>query len=421
VRKSLQQTTERETSVEPDGSVQSENDARSPLERFRTRPKKALSVTDLVSPAWCELQYFYTMKYHGKKKRTPAMKQGSVVHQKLEDQVYTTVQVDVRTKEDAWGLRIWNVIQGLQTLRELGHTRELEVWGTVDGQVVNGVIDEISFICPDNEMEHHLKKVDSITPHTDQRMLENPLKGAGESPEASANGIEHRPRAKKIYICDVKTRGSSSLPSDVAMRSTKYQLMLYHCLISALVTNSVNFTIISERYSLDADTQFSDSFIAQVGSLNDRNFYDVSSSLGFDGLDSSQDSMTMLLAHNSLNRLWSLMISEFQSLLPHGRDSIGNVLKVEYRTSSTGRVMGTKTFPMDEKVLQQFVDHEMQWWKGERKPAGVVIQEAYKCRSCDFADQCEWRLARAEEAKQNLRRYKTVQWDSQLGGAEELW
>src|ERR1700712_809658 len=97
-------------SVEPILADRKTPDIRSPLERFRTKPKKALSVTDLVSPAWCELQYWYTLTLHGRKKRTPAMKQGSKVHQKLEDQVHTTVKVDIQTKEDAWGLRIWNVI-----------------------------------------------------------------------------------------------------------------------------------------------------------------------------------------------------------------------------------------------------------------------------------------------------------------------
>ena len=55
-------------------------DLRSPLERFRTKPKKALSVTDLISPSWCELQYWYALTKCGKKRRTPAMRQGSKVH-----------------------------------------------------------------------------------------------------------------------------------------------------------------------------------------------------------------------------------------------------------------------------------------------------------------------------------------------------
>ena len=51
------------------GDVTPGQDNRSPIERFRRPPKKALSVTDIVSPAWCELQYFYTVsaQQHGQR------------------------------------------------------------------------------------------------------------------------------------------------------------------------------------------------------------------------------------------------------------------------------------------------------------------------------------------------------------------
>src|SRR6187402_1522359 len=149
----------RDTPVEIATEDSNAPDMRSPLERFRTPPKKAFSVTDLVSPAWCELQYWYTLTKHGRKRRTPAMKEGTRVHRVLEEQVHTMVKIDITTREDAWGLRIWNVIQGLRTLRDTGQTRELEIWGTVDGLVVNGVIDELSYICPDTELEESLEKV----------------------------------------------------------------------------------------------------------------------------------------------------------------------------------------------------------------------------------------------------------------------
>ena len=115
--------------MEAEDNAQEEPDTRSPLERFRRPPKKPLSVTDLISPAWCELQYYYTLSKHGKKKRTPAMKQGTKIHKALEDEVHRMEPVTILTKEDGWGLRIWNVIQGLRTLKETGCTRELEIWG----------------------------------------------------------------------------------------------------------------------------------------------------------------------------------------------------------------------------------------------------------------------------------------------------
>ncbi|KAF4620195.1 hypothetical protein G7Y89_g14624 [Cudoniella acicularis] len=385
-------------------------DTRSPLERFRTPPKKALSVTDLVSPAWCELQYWYTLTVHGRKRRTAEMKQGTRVHQKLEEQVHTTVRVDVQTKEDAWGLRIWNVIQGLRTLRSTGQTRELEIWGTVDGLVVNGIIDELSYICPDVNCEESLQKPQAkIEPPPDQTTISDFFKAQGGAALVEAARAKRRTQSDKVYLCDVKTRSIKKLPSGAAVRPTKMQLMLYHQLLSALATNTMGFSVLTDRYNLDPLQVFSDSFIVQVGSLNDDVFYDAPSepSASQDSEPSlSQDSMSQLLAHNTLTSLWSFMIEEFQKTLPNGVDSLGKVLKAEYRSRDTGEILGSNTFAMNEEELKKFLDHEMEWWKGERKAEGVVVEEAYKCRGCDYAENCEWRLGKIEEAMQNVRKSK---------------
>ncbi|KAB8301261.1 hypothetical protein EYC80_003147 [Monilinia laxa] len=384
-------------------------DTRSPLERFRTAPKKPLSVTDLVSPAWCELQYWYTLTKHGRKKRTSAMKQGSAVHKILEDQVHRTVQIDIETKEDAWGLRIWNVIQGLRTLRETGQTRELEVWGTIDGLVVNGVIDELSYICPDHELELLLQKMskkEKKLPPADQTSISDFFKTKGGSSLAEATRTKRRIQSNKLYLCDVKTRGVRALPNNAAFRPTHVQLMLYHHLLSALATNAVDFSVLAARYSLDTTKVFSDAFIAQVGSMNDDDetlYEDALEEQDDSAPGSSHDSMSILLAHNNLNALWSLMISEFKITLPDGAESLGGVLKAEYRSRDTGEIVGIKTIPMDNEDLNGYLEEELRWWKGEREAKGVVVEEAFKCRSCDFAEECEWRLYKVEEATQKSR------------------
>ncbi|KAK0129211.1 hypothetical protein ONS95_001147 [Cadophora gregata] len=393
-----------EAIVEPPREDLDTSDLRSPTERFRTPPKKALSVTDLVSPAWCELQYWYTLTKHGKKRRTPAMKEGTRVHKTLEEQVYTTVRVEVQTREDAWGLRIWNVIQGLRTLRDTGQTRELEIWGTIDGLVVNGVIDELSYICPDTDLEESLQK-SLVEPPSDQTSIADFFKASGAKSLEEATRSKRRTQSKKVYLCDVKTRGARSVPAASAFKPTKIQLMLYHRLLSALATNTVDFSVLAARYNLDATKVLSDEFITQVGSLNDEIFYDDPTEPGSQDTDQieSQDSMTTLLAHNTLNLLWSLMVTEFQLTLPEGVDSLGRILKAEYRSRDDGEIVGTKTLAMDDQELTTFISHEMEWWKGERQAEGVVVEEAFKCRSCDFADDCEWRLKKVDEAREKAR------------------
>jgi exonuclease V len=334
------------------------------------------------------------------------MKQGIAVHQKLEDQVHTTVKVDIQTKEDAWGLRIWNVIQGLRTLRYTGLTRELEIWGVVDGLCVNGIIDELSYTCPDTELETSLEGfANTDGPAPDQPTISEFFKAHGGATIAEATRNKRRSQSKKVYLCDVKTRGVKRLPTHAAFRPTKIQLMLYHRLLAELATNMVDFSVLTARYDLDSTKIFSDSFLAQVSSLNDDLFHNVAGSHNSQDSDLvwSQDSMSTLLTHNTLSALWSLMITEFQLTLPNGVGSLGRVLKAEYRSRDTGEILGSKEFAMDHEDLGLYLRHEMKWWKGEREAEGVTVEEAFKCRSCDFADECEWRLKKAEEAKEKGR------------------
>jgi exonuclease V len=335
------------------------------------------------------------------------MKQGSAVHKVLEEQVHKTVQIDIQTKEDAWGLRIWNVIQGLRTLRETGQTRELEVWGTIDGLVVNGIIDELNYICPDVELEDSYRKKDKKTqPASDQTTLAEFFKASDGTTSKEAARRRKRTQSNKVYVCDVKTRSVKTLPNNASFRPTQVQLMLYHHLLSSLATNTVDFSVVATRYNLDTAKIFSDSFIAQVGSLNDGEgrFYDAVSDMGDANTPfSSQDSTSVLLAHNNLASLWSLMISEFRLTLPDGAESLGKVLKAEYRSRDSGEVVGSKTLLMDEDGLKVYLDDEIQWWRGGRETKGVAVEEAFKCRSCEFAEGCEWRLQKIGELTEKAR------------------
>jgi len=55
----------------------------------------------VISPSWCELQYWYALTKHGNKRRRPAI-------------------METKRVEDAWGVRIWNIIMCLRELQETG-------------------------------------------------------------------------------------------------------------------------------------------------------------------------------------------------------------------------------------------------------------------------------------------------------------
>lgn len=357
------------------------------------------------------------------------MKQGSSVHKELEEQVHVEVPIEVVTKEDRFGLRIWNAIQGLRTLRETGLTRELEVWGVLEGEVIIGIIDEISTTCSDENMEAAVledmqraktgdkrRSVKSEQLPPDQKTLKDFLTGSQNGPVLESNpaflGTLQQEGPLTYYIKDIKTRQSKTLPAPGSpSRPTHMQLMLYHLLLSSLASNQVRAEKIFDRYNLDAQTTFSDKFIAEIANLDIASY----ASTNEDGdvsprTSQRQDPLTELLEHNTLSSLWSLLISESSLTLPINlsRSPISPLLTAEFRTASrkqvdeevfeaAGTLIGQRSFPFDAVTIDNYIKDEMSWWKGERETKGVEIEEAFKCRMCEFADGCTWRATKVEE------------------------
>ena len=326
--------------------------------------------------------------------------------------MHKTVPVTVGTKVDAFALRIWNVMQGLRTLRETGMTRELELWGVVGGEVVNGVVDEVYFGRADEEpgeLAQAKKKSSKDRKEPGQLSVTSFLDGN--------NGTKDT-RRRKVYLTDVKTRGTKSIPGTIAFRPTLYQLMLYKLVLSDLATDKVDSKVIFDRYSLNPNEPFSEYFINSIASLNgisssaeQPQSSDPSTEPSSAAPSSTQDSLfsslnddlLTLLENNSLSQLCRRMIKDFEITLPDGANSIADVLKAEYRSSSTGDMMGEKTFVYDQEVVEKYVEDEMKWWRGERKARGVEVEEAYKCRSCEFGEECEWRKEKEDEAIKAFR------------------
>ncbi|KAF1940749.1 hypothetical protein EJ02DRAFT_349471 [Clathrospora elynae] len=363
-------------------------DARSPLERFRTKPRKPLSVTDLVSPAWCELQYFYTLTKFGRKLRTQAMRTGSKVHQKLEDEVHTTVPVQVQSKEDRFGLKIWNAISGLRCLRETGLTRELEVWGVIEGQVINGVIDELSYECPDLAFEEQVEKSRAetkggIVPLPPGQLSIAQAFAKVVRPENQSAWIGTLEPDRQVYITDVKTRSALSLPTGASLRPTWMQLMLYRKLVESLSLNTVDAETVFTRYDLESLDPFTAVFMQEISNIGPQN-------------EASK--------YPNLLSLWSLLVTEMQTTF--SPSSLSPILRAEFRYAKTGHVIGSELTVYETEIIDRYIAEEMAWWKGRRQAKGVEIEEAFKCRICDFAEECSWRKTKVEEAieKSRLRR-----------------
>ncbi|KAI9892137.1 MAG: hypothetical protein M1814_001843 [Vezdaea aestivalis] len=392
-----------------------ENDTRSPIEKFRSGGRRALRVTDFTSPTWCEIQFANSLETWGRVPQTQAMKQGTAVHSALEEQVHRIVQITTETKEDDMGRRLWNVIQGLQCLRQSGLARELEVWGVLDGQVVIGIIDELSVVCPDQALEEEAMEragqIDSTPPLPDQLRITDYLQKPADLDGKTAASREQR-RLKgsnsKVYIGDVKTRMNGKMPpAGKSNRGTVLQLMLYRKLLATLADGGVDSEVLWKHFKVDADMPFTDSFIAQIGSMNEV-FFDAETDPSPPGSQEtgSYGSLDLLLSHNSLNKLWKLVKTYYALTFPGGESSVGEVLIVNYRRSDNGEPVGASTFLHNEDLVTSHINDELRWWRGQRKARGVEVEEAFKCGSCNFYDDCDWRQEKIRAAAERQRSRK---------------
>ncbi|CAK7265064.1 hypothetical protein SEPCBS57363_001391 [Sporothrix epigloea] len=401
---------------------------KSPLVRFRTAPSKPLSVSDLVAGAWCELQYEYTLTRlpGGRPRRNAAMKAGTSLHKKLEDQVHTVVPVAVTTKEDLMAVRIFNMIQGLSTLREIGLTREFNLVGVLDTgagtdderyQVVNGVIDALSYEYPDLE-----DMGQENMGHSNQKFLagkslhSRAIAQSFSATAAAANGsritdyfASSHPRSspseseldeneesydstRKIYVSDVKTRESLNLPSATAARPSRIQLFLYHRFLSDLAAGRLSFSRVFKRLNVDPLQPLSPSFLADLT---------TGEILGDD----------LVFTATNLDGFVDLLNAEVAKTFPKGADSIGEVVAIEYRQRASnvhaqhhGRCLGTVVVPVDRPLLDRYLSNYLEWWRGLRPAAGVDIEDAgLKCRHCDFAVDCDWRMELDQERMDRAR------------------
>ncbi|KAF8971669.1 exonuclease V a 5' deoxyribonuclease-domain-containing protein [Flammula alnicola] len=290
---------------------------KTPLERFRSY--MPLSVTDLVSPAWCEVQFDYGLR--GKRSRpvserpksfvssagktiSPAVtvaiknevrtRQGQAVHKELEREIkFEELEVDITTPETRWALRIVNMLACLKGVLD-GFTREMPVFGILHGEIVVGIMDEVikveTPLPSDDTPNTKSPKRPSTEPNsspgskrarTDRSSSQTPIDRFFQSPKKSANNGEAmvantEPKSEKrggytLYIKDNKTRKSEYLPSEDQMYSGKMQLMIYRRLLSELVATNppYDFTPLWKKLGVDTTEIFPTKFLVQAQLIQD--------------------------------------------------------------------------------------------------------------------------------------------------------
>ncbi|KAF8274273.1 exonuclease V a 5' deoxyribonuclease-domain-containing protein [Lactarius quietus] len=280
-------------------------DTRSPLEKYRRRG--TLSVSDLVGPAWCELQFDYGLR-QGRQSLALADRpesfvsakgkvitvekkvaetndkiigRGKSVHKELEREIFPEqVPVDVKTKEEYWAARLVNMLSCLHSLVEIGVCREMPVFGIVQDQAIVGIIDEVLLKPvsePEEEPNSPKRRTRTSAPGTPQKS-KKPRKSSPSQSELtnffpspnkdnvpeSASPPPH-PVGNELSILDTKTRRSNLLPSDDDAYSSRMQLMLYYYLLTALLASTSPFNAFWGKVGADPFAKLSDAFLLQCG------------------------------------------------------------------------------------------------------------------------------------------------------------
>ncbi|POV96481.1 hypothetical protein PSTT_15627 [Puccinia striiformis] len=222
-------------------------------QRFRAQ-RAFLSVSDLVSCLWCEVQVEYGLlgKRYLKPNQRPKtftsstgkqikvntkmvisrqniLDGGIKVHSKLEKEVAAPkVQVKVKTKVDSWALKVMNTMVSLSLLRSTGMMREIPVWGFIGGFLIQGIVDQIDLVSKSA---------------SDLEQVENLCKGYS------------------VRISDSKTTQGEKLPPPGYTESARYQLMLYKYLYDQHASGLFDLTRFGRHLEIDMDERMSTTFM----------------------------------------------------------------------------------------------------------------------------------------------------------------
>ena len=174
--------------------------------------------------------------------------------------------------------------------------------------------------------------------------------------------LRYDDQSKTIHICEFKTRMKPFLPGAAQQKTHKLQLMIYQYLLT-------NFQ--------ETDPQV----LAKMMKIN------ASKALGKDVQKHCPSKVKTI--HDLLLLIKQLPKVEISKLI------------IEYSCQDKDEVFATTEEKYDEKWLLDNVKCFEEYWFGSRFAQGVDIEEAWKCSMCSFADNCEWRIAKAKELNRN--------------------
>lgn len=169
--------------------------------------------------------------------------------------------------------------------------------------------------------------------------------------------IRCSPGTLDLEIREFKTRTESALPADAQKMTHDLQVMLYKHLFDEMVSGSLSEEAIAKHMRLN-----------------------LKRTLGQDVVKHCK--------HQGATNLSQLLKKLFATIkaVPFIES-----LSIEYAFQKDSSSIGLVPVSYDEDWLRGKVTHALAYWKGERPPRGVDIEECSKCNRCAYNQVCTWR------------------------------
>ncbi|KAG6889146.1 hypothetical protein C0992_006295 [Termitomyces sp. T32_za158] len=286
------------------GKQRADLDPLSPMAKYRKHG--LLSVMDLASLAWCEVQFDYGLRQRRHKpietrpqsfisaqgkeisvtkevavKNEVRMNEGRALHKKLEREVKAEeLTVDISSKEEQWALRSM-YLQDEVVLKTASPITPQKRSSSSPSQSKSKKPRRSPSPSQQLVTEYFLKTtpihppvpvVLNVPPAQTETEIENP------STPAKPSRTPTCPPRRFLHLLDTKTRRVKTLPVDRDTLPSRIQLMLYYRLLKDLISLSppFDFAAMWQRVGVDPVQTFSTKFLTQAGLLEGINSLNTS-------------------------------------------------------------------------------------------------------------------------------------------------
>ncbi|CAL4123098.1 unnamed protein product, partial [Meganyctiphanes norvegica] len=184
-----------------------------------------------------------------------------------------------------------------------------------------------------------------------------------------------------IDIVDLKTRKFKALPKKSQKATHSLQLMIYKQLFDDLVRGLLPRHSMSKILKLD-----------------------LTKALGADIVKHITQDMRHLEFPKPPEGKWHLsaLLDETRATA-EGLPFISRLFN-EYVWQEDGESFAMDEIKYDDQWLDKQVGRCISYWTGQREASGVDVEDAWKCHSCNFQDDCSWISKKLQERKEELKR-----------------